>query len=126
MVSATPRIDKFGIEARADPLDRLQQLAESLQREEFALQRHEHRIGRDQRVERQQAERRRTIDQADVPVGVGAPSSACVEPMRAVLEVDQLDLGAGQVDRRRDDVEPRHLGRARSLRRASHSPISRS
>ena len=39
---------QLGIEAGADPLDRLEQLAEPLEREEFGLQRHQDRIGGDQ------------------------------------------------------------------------------
>ena len=67
MVSATPRIDSSGLNASADPLDRLQQLAQPLERKELALQRHEQVARRDQRIDRQQAERRRAIDQANVP-----------------------------------------------------------
>ena len=64
---------ELGIEALLDALDRLQQLAQSFEREEFALQRHQQRIGRGQRIERQQAERRRAIDEADVVTGVRLP-----------------------------------------------------
>ena len=58
---------QLGIEGEADPLDRLKQLAEPLERKELALQRHEQVARGDQRIDRQQPERRRAIDQANVP-----------------------------------------------------------
>ena len=76
---------ELGIEAGADPLDRLEQLAEPFQREEFGLQRHQDRIGGDQGVDREQAERGRAIDQADVPAGVGRALQRLVEPMSSSL-----------------------------------------
>ena len=51
------------VERRADLLDRLQELAQALQGEEFALERHQDRIGRRHGVDRQQVERGRAIDQ---------------------------------------------------------------
>ena len=56
MVNATPRIDSSGLKATANPLDRLEQLAEALERKELALQRHEQVAGGDQRIHRQQAQ----------------------------------------------------------------------
>ena len=78
---------QLGIEAGADPLDRLQQLAEPLEREEFGLQRHQDRIGGDQRVDGQQAERGRAIDQADVPAQVGGALQRLVEPVGSLLVI---------------------------------------
>ena len=48
---------EIGIEALLYPFDRLEELAEPLEREEFALQRDEEGIGRAERVERQQSQR---------------------------------------------------------------------
>ena len=38
-------------------------------------------------------------------------AATAVQPVRALVEFDQFDLGARQIDRRRDDVEPRHARR---------------
>ena len=43
---------KLRIEGDADPLDRLQQLAQALERKELALQRHQQMARRDQRIDR--------------------------------------------------------------------------
>ena len=51
------------IERALHPLDRAHQLAQPFERIEFALQRHQHRIGGDQRIDRQQVQRRRAVDQ---------------------------------------------------------------
>ena len=44
------------IECALHPLDRAHQLAEPFQCIKFALQWHQHRIGRDQRIDRQQVQ----------------------------------------------------------------------
>ncbi len=51
------------IERGLDLLDVLFQLRDTLESEELALHRHQHRVRRDHRVERQQIERRRAIDE---------------------------------------------------------------
>ena len=48
MVSTTPCIWSTRVEAAAHPLDRPQQLAQSLEREELALQWNQHRVRRGQ------------------------------------------------------------------------------
>ena len=126
MVSATPRICSSGIEGQADALDRLEKLAEPLEREELALQRHEQVPRGHQGIDRQQAERRRAVDQADVPAArrhsVRAPcSSRCARSSRR----DELDLGAGQVHRRRQQVEPRHARGDRRSRPRRHCRSAR-
>ena len=63
MVSTTPWMVSLGLSGRAHLLDRLEKLAEALQREELALQRHQHRVGRRHRVDGQEVQRRRAIDQ---------------------------------------------------------------
>src|SRR3546814_15934202 len=90
-----------------------------LEREKFALQRHEQRFGGDQRVERQHAERRRTVDQADIPLprlGAGQRFLEAVEP---VLTLDKLEFGARQIDDRRDALEARPRGGTRPFGQAS-------
>ena len=44
-------------------LNGLKQLAQTLQREKFALQRHKHRVGSGERVDGEQIQRRRAVDQ---------------------------------------------------------------
>ena len=45
MVRTTPCMDSLGLRLALHPLDGLEQLAQALEREEFALQRHQHGIG---------------------------------------------------------------------------------
>src|SRR5690606_38371289 len=62
----------FDLEPRVQaPLDqphRVQELLQSLQRIEFALDRDQHGVGSSQRVQRQQSERGRTVDQHEVVI----------------------------------------------------------
>ena len=51
------------VEGLADAIDRVQQLGDALECEKFALDRDQHRIRCHKRVQRQQVERRRTVDQ---------------------------------------------------------------
>ena len=62
MVSTTPWIVELGLSV-AHLLDRVEKLGQSLQREELALQRHQHGVGGGERVDRQKIERRRAIDE---------------------------------------------------------------
>src|SRR3546814_8237820 len=97
-------------------------LAQPFEREKFALQRYEQRFGGDQRIERQHAERRRAVDQADVPLPRLGGSERLLQPMQPILIFDQLDHGTRQVDRRGDDIEPRseeHTSELQSLMRLS-------
>ncbi len=91
------------IEALLNLLDRLQKLAQPFEREEFALQRHQQRIRRRKRIEREQAERRRAIDEADIVIGMAGQRLA--QTAGAIFEIDQFDLRAAQIDRRRDNIE---------------------
>ena len=58
------------IERRAHLLHRLQQLRQTFEREELALQRHQDRVGSRHRVDREEVERRRAIDQDIGVLGV--------------------------------------------------------
>ena len=51
------------IERAAHAAHRADELGEPFEREVLAVQRNQHGVGRDQRVQRQQAERRRTVDE---------------------------------------------------------------
>jgi hypothetical protein len=80
------------------------------QRVVLALDRDQHRIGRRQRIERQQAERRRRVDQDELV----APAQRRQRPLQeafAVLLAHQFDLGARQAAVRGQHIEERQLGR---------------
>ena len=125
MVSTMPWIDELGIERRLHLLDGLQQLRQAFEREELALQRHQDRVRRRHRVDGEQVERRRTIDQHIGEVA-GAGELAGVErrervaqPEGAVARLADFELEAGEIERRRRDRKPRHRGRRRRRRAAS-------
>ena len=73
---------EVGIEGAAYAIDRPQQQAEAFQREELALQRHQDRLGGDQCIDRQQAQRRRTVDQYVVVVLVGTGERLLADGIR--------------------------------------------
>ena len=52
-----------GLNARADAAQRRDEIGEPFEREVFAVERNQHRVGGDERVERQQPERRRRVDE---------------------------------------------------------------
>ncbi len=97
------------IEAAANPVDRLEQLRQALERKKLALERHKNLLHRDHGIDGQQAERRRAIDQAYVPTAFRRMAERIDEAMGALLEVDELDLGARQILGRGDQVEPGHV-----------------
>ena len=111
-----PWIVRLGIERRAHLLDRLQQLRQTFEREELALQRDEDRIRRGHRVDRDEIERRRTIDQH---IGVGLLGGIAAvqhgeriaQAKRAIALGAELELEARQIHGRRGDVQPRHRRR---------------
>ena len=51
-----------GLSAGADAAQRGDEIGKPFEREVFAVQRDQHGVGRDQRVEREQPERRRRVD----------------------------------------------------------------
>ena len=91
-------------------LQRVLELDETAQRQVLGLHRHDHAGRGDERVDRQQAERRRRVDQ-DVVVAIldrrRAPSGARARGRSG----STAPVGAGEVDRRDGDVD---LARARS------------
>ena len=56
------------VERRAHAAHRADEIGQPFEREVLAVQRNQHRVGGDQRVERQQAERRRAVDEDVVEV----------------------------------------------------------
>ncbi len=63
IVSSTPSTSSPGLSAARTRSQRRHQVGEPFEREVLAVQRNQHRVGGDQRVERQQAERRRRVDE---------------------------------------------------------------
>ena len=80
----------------------------------LALQRHQHRVGRAERVQRQQAQRGRAVDE-DVVVAVGRRADRSAQLPLAVRHRHELDLGAGQVGVGGHQVQVRQLGVADDL-----------
>ena len=112
-----PWIDELRIEPCPHPFHRRENLAQALEREELALQRHEHRVARGHGVDGQKIERRRTVDE-DVGVGGFARlhrqrRHRLAQPKVPVGHARDLQLDAEQIERRRHDVEARHRGLAR-------------
>ena len=111
-----PWIDRFGIERRAHLLHRLQQLRQTFEREELALQRHQDRIRRRHRIDGEKIERRRAIDQHIGVVGVRRRvvvqrGDRIAQAERAAGRRAEFELEAGQIHGRGRDVQPRHRGR---------------
>ena len=111
-----PWIDRLGLSVDAHLLHRLQQLRQTFEREELALQRHQDRIRRRHRIDGEKIERRRTIDQhigvIGVRRGVGVQRrDRIAQPEGAVARRSQFELEARQIHRRGRDMQPRHRGR---------------
>jgi hypothetical protein len=109
------------VEVGAHEVDVAQQLAEALQRVVLALDRDQHLVRRDERVDRQQPERRRAVDEHVIHVELverrrreGLP-----QPVLPGHHADELDLCAGQVDGGRDAEQVR---RCRALGRGLRQP----
>ncbi len=89
---------KLRIEASADGLDRMHQTADSLQRVKFALQRHDDAGGGDERIERQQTEAGRAVqndhpERGEFREGVqGVP-----QPELALLGGDEFNFSTREI-----------------------------
>ena len=96
------------VQVRLDQLDVVEQLAQPFQRVVLALDRDEHLVAGDERVDREQAERRRAVDEdvVDLPAVRG---DGPAQPVLAGDDRDELDLGAGEVDGGRHGPQIRRL-----------------
>ncbi len=111
-----PWIDRFGLSVVLHLLDRLQQLRQAFEREELALQRHQDRIRCGHRIDREQIERRRAVDQH---IGVVAiVSGIAVQRGDRIAQTEgaagggaELKLEAGEIHGGGRDVQPRDCGR---------------
>ena len=83
-------------------IDRLHQMRQAFQRIELALHRHEHGIGCAKRIERQQSQRRRAINQHMI-VGQGDSGERIGKTIFAPFEIDEFKFGAGKLDRGGND-----------------------
>ena len=111
-----------------DPLDHLENLRQALQRQIFALERHQHRIGRGQRVGHQHAERRRAIDQHKFHRRL-ARAIIFQHPAQArqpVLVRRELNFATGQIKLRRDDMQAFDRSRLDLLRQRTRRRCRRS
>src|SRR5205823_3491819 len=97
------------VQVGADQLDGAQERAEALQRVVLALQRDQHTIGGDQRVDRQEAERGRAVDE-DVVVGGAERLERGAQAALALIDRHQLQLGADEVGSTGQHGKMRHLG----------------
>ena len=100
---------------RAHLLQRLDQVGQAFERVVLALHRDQHRVRRAQAVEREQRQRRRTVEQDEVVVRCHFADRGLhlrqrfgqrvLQPRFAFGQVDQLDLRAGQFAIRGHEVE---------------------
>ena len=67
-------------------------------------------IGGDQDVDRQHVQRRRRVDQDVIPVGKVAALQSMLELAFPLEDVEQLELGGGEVGVRRNEGNPRDRG----------------
>ena len=104
------------IEVLPHQVDVVEQLPQPLERVVLALDGDEHLVAGDERVQGQQPQGRRAVDEhvvrpllrrEGVDVGLDGPA----QPVLAGDDGDQLDLGAGEVDRRGDAQQLRAGGR---------------
>src|SRR6185369_14518012 len=98
--------------------ERFDQIGQAFQRVVFALHRNQDRIGGDQAVDGQHVEGRRAVNQDEVVSGM-AGLQGILQAVFALIELDQLDFGAGQFAVGGQDVETEFsfdadLGQARS------------
>src|SRR5579864_7218929 len=92
------------VEVLADHRERVLKLDEPPEREVLALHGHDHAGGRDERVDRQQTERRRGVDHDPVVV-LADREQRLLERALAADHRGERELGAGQVDRGDGDVD---------------------
>ena len=100
---------QLGVEHGADLLDGVHQRGETLQRVVLALNRHDHRVRRGERVDGEHVQRRRAVDD-DVIVVAADPRQRVAQAEFPHLHVQQLHFGGGQVAVGGDQVEAGILG----------------
>ena len=103
-----------GVGAVPDQAQRLHELGQPLEGIVLALERDDGGVGGDQRVEGEEPEGRRAVDQDEGEPG--ADRRQCLpKPALAARRLDQLDLGADQVGASREQVQVGESRRAARL-----------
>ena len=121
-----PSVSSDGFSALLHQLDGLHELGEALERVVLALERDQDRVRCGERVEGEQAQRRRAVDDDVVVLRHDAAATLRGAGTHAACWFDQLDLCAGEVRRGWDHLEEPELGRMDQLGRWAGSPISAS
>jgi len=96
------------IDAVLDQVHGVEELTQTLERVVFALQRDEQRIGRREHVERDEAKRRRAVDEDEVVV-VAHERDGFAHPALSTRDIDEFDLCPGKIWRCGQDIEPWEL-----------------
>src|SRR6185503_12291312 len=106
------------IEIALHELHGIQELRESLEGVVLALNRDDDAVSRGQHVQREQAERRRTVDD-HIAVLIADRLNRIAHARFARAQIDELQFGADQILRSRDDVEIRkvHVRKSRGSQR---------
>src|SRR6201993_3525511 len=102
------------VERRADALDRVEQLADTLERKVLRLHRNQYRVARNQGVESQEVERRRAVEHDELKA-LAQRLERVPQTKLAPLALDQLEIRADQVLVRRYDPELLKLRRLQRL-----------
>ena len=84
------------IEALVAHFDAAHEIGDALERVILALHRDEHAVGRDERIDRQQLERRRTVDEDEVIVRLHR-SKRVFHDVFPLRRADELDRAAGEI-----------------------------
>ena len=94
-----------GIQMRAHFLHRLHEVGKAFERVVLALHRDHHGVRRAEAVDREQVQRRRAVEQDEVVFGRRFPRALSFKPRLALVEIDELDFGAGELAIRRHEIE---------------------
>jgi hypothetical protein len=98
------------VEHGAYAAKRRDQIGKSFERKVFAVKRNQHGVGRHKRVEREQAERRRTVED-DEAVARAQRLEKHAQPTVARRHRNELDLRAGEITCRRNERQVFDRGR---------------
>ena len=112
IVTSTPLTCSVGLSASRTRQITLGELRESFERVELGLHRNDAVVRGGQRVDRQQSERRRRIDQHEV-VARRDRRERLTQARFARERGDELDVGAGEIDRRGREPQILDFGVAR-------------
>ena len=104
------------VELALDERQGVEQAGEALEREVLGLDRHDHPVGGDERVDGQRAERRRAVEQ-HVGVGVAQRRERVAQPRLGAGQPRQLHVRAGEVGGGGEHDRPLDRGRAHRVAR---------